>query len=194
MTPQQQTTQRSEATQPATTDTITTNDFTGLLDSQTTIDPDARGDAYIPIQETSLPEVSLADLSPGTLLYNPRQPSAVLEVTEQYQDDFGKEKIRATVHSSDHRNGRTHSLFVPHVIRDFTYIQPEENTAEPDDDVELSVDALTSAWNGDTATEEDTSEVQTTLAKQDQVSEDPQPLADSQEKPVSEESTQQTLF
>lgn len=192
MTPQQQTTQHSEEPQPVTTNHVMTSDVVELLDTQTTIDPNARGDAYIPVQETNLPKISLAALEPGVLIYNPRETEAVLEVLEQYQDDFGKEKARLKLHTSDHRNGRTHSMFVPHVLRDFTYILPDGDT---DTDVELSVDALTSAWDGDTASEED-SGVQTTLAEQEDTTEDKSVLLDehSDTESNTSETTQQTLF
>lgn len=195
MTTQQQTTrQQGTTTQPVTTDQIATSDLVELLDSQTTIDPDARGDAYIPITETNLPEVSPATLSEGVLLYNPRNPTAVLEVLEKYQDDFGKEKVRVCVHSSDHRNGRINSFFTPHITRDFTYLRPDGNSSG--EDVELSVDALTSAWDGDTADEDD-SAVQTTLAKNtDDEPGEPTPLTDAtpDEESDDEELSQQTLF
>lgn len=194
MTTQQQTSRQSaETAQPLTIDHVADDDIGTVLDEQTTIDPNARGDAHIPIQETNLPEVSLATLEAGLLLYDPRNPNEVAEVLEQYQDDFGKEKVRVKIHSSDHRNGRTHSLFAPHVIRDYTYV----TTDEPVEDVELSLDALTSAWDGDT-TDENAPDalVQTTFGEQDSEDDEAVVLGDSAEDTdnSANDTTQQTLF
>lgn len=192
MTLQQQPThQQQKHSHPVTVNSVSLDTPRDILDSQITIDPTARGDTYIPIQETNLPNISLSDIEAGVLLYDPRDSSAILEVLEQYQDDFGQEKVRVKVHSSDHRNERVHSLFAPHVVRDYTYVRVDD--VEPDTEVEFSVDALTNSWDGDTADEKDSS-VQTTLAKQETDGETAVTRCTDSKSKTTETTTQQTLF
>lgn len=189
----QQSTRQVQTPQPITAEQVSKTELVELLDNQTTIDPEARGDTYIPIQETNLPEISLEALEEGVLLYDPREPGEVLEVLEQYQDDFGKEKVRVTVHTSDHRHERTHSFFASHVLRDLSYIRSEN--VDPVEDVELSVDALASAWDGDTASDTTDQDVQTTLGQNETDDEEsPVLLGDDSDESDDSDMTQKTLF
>lgn len=189
MTPQQQTKQSNSPSTPATIDSLATDTLNAILEEQTTINTDAGGDTYIPIDETNLTVIPLETLSPGAVLYDPRNPTMVLEVIEHYQNDFSEQKVRVRVHSNDHRNGRLNSYFAQHIPRDFTYVLDEPSD---DTNVEYSVEAHISAWGGDTADETD-EQVQTTLHEQN-TSPNSKSWEDTSTESPEDSTTQDTLF